>query len=107
LENPPPPHSRPGLAGVAGANFGWAFRKKEPIGRMILDRLPVTAELTLLATACAALLGVPLGLLGGGHRGGVADRASLTIGLVGISIPDFWLGIMLILLVSLGFGLLP
>src|SRR5262249_56152148 len=83
------------------------FRQNEPIGRMILDRLPVTAELTLLATACAALIGVPLGLLGGGHRGGVADRASLTIGLVGISIPDFWLGIMLILLVSLGFGLLP
>src|SRR5262249_59921711 len=40
-------------------------------------------------------------------RGGVADRAALTIGLVGISIPDFWLGIMLILGVSLGLGLLP
>jgi peptide/nickel transport system permease protein len=74
---------------------------------MILDRLPVTLELTLLATLCAALIGIPLGLLGGGRRGGVADRAALVIGLVGISIPDFWLGIMLILGVSLGLGLLP
>jgi peptide/nickel transport system permease protein len=74
---------------------------------MILARLPVTIELTLLATACAVLLGVPLGLLGGARRGGRADRASLAMGLVGVSIPDFWLGIMLILLLSLGAGLLP
>ena len=56
---------------------------------------------------CAALIGVPLGLLGGGRRGGVADRAALAVGLVGISIPDFWLGIMLILGLSLWAGLLP
>jgi peptide/nickel transport system permease protein len=95
------------LGGVARGDFGLDFRQNEPIGRMILDRLPVTIELTLLATLCAALIGVPLGLLGGGRRGGVADRAALAIGLVGISIPDFWLGIMLILLLSLGAGLLP
>jgi peptide/nickel transport system permease protein len=74
---------------------------------MILDRLPVTIELTLLATASAALVGIPLGLLGGGRRGGAADRAALAIGLVGISIPDFWLGIILILMLSLEAGLLP
>ena len=64
---------------------------------MILDRLPVTLELTLLAALAAALIGVPLGLLGGGRRGGAADRASLAVGLLGVSLPDFWLGIMLIL----------
>jgi peptide/nickel transport system permease protein len=95
------------LGGVARGDFGLDFRQNEPIGRMILDRLPVTIELTLLATVFAALIGIPLGLLGGGRRGGVADRAALAIGLVGISIPDFWLGIMLILLLSLGAGLLP
>jgi peptide/nickel transport system permease protein len=88
-------------------DFGLDFRQNEPIGRMILDRLPVTIELTLVAAVCAALLGVPLGLLGGSRRGGIADRAAQTIGLVGVSIPDFWLGIMLILGVSLGAGLLP
>jgi peptide/nickel transport system permease protein len=95
------------LAGVAHGDFGLDFRQNEPIGRMILDRLPVTLELTLLATLCAALIGIPLGLLGGARRGGVADRVTLAIGLVGVSIPDFWLGIMLILGVSLGLGLLP
>src|SRR5499426_2239517 len=81
------------LGGVARGDFGLDFRQNEPIGRMILDRLPVTLELTLLAAACAALIGVPLGLLGGGRRGGIADRASLAVGLVGVSIPDFCLGI--------------
>jgi peptide/nickel transport system permease protein len=95
------------LGGVVRGDFGLDFRQNEPIGQMILDRLPVTIELTLLATVCAAAIGVPLGLLGGGRRGGAADRAALAIGLIGISIPDFWLGIMLILLLSLGAGLLP
>ena len=95
------------LGGAARGDFGLDFRQNEPIGRMILDRLPVTLELTLLATACAALIGIPLGLLGGGRRGSVADRAAQAVGLLGISIPDFWLGIMLILGLSLGAGLLP
>src|SRR6185436_17231490 len=83
------------LGRAARGDFGLDFRQNEPIGRMILDRLPVTIELTLIATVCAAAIGVPLGLLGGHRRGGIADRAALTIGLVGVSIPDFWLGIML------------
>lgn len=95
------------LGGVARGDFGLDFRQNEPIGRMILDRLPVTIELTIFATVAAALIGVPLGLLGGGRRGGAADRTALAVGLVGVSLPDFWLGIMLILLVSLGTGLLP
>jgi peptide/nickel transport system permease protein len=95
------------LGGLARGDFGIDFRQDEPIGRMILDRLPVTLELTLLAAACAALLGVPVGLLAGARRRGAADRASLALGLLGISIPDFWLGIMLILIFSLAAGLLP
>jgi peptide/nickel transport system permease protein len=107
LDDPLPRQYLSWLGGVLVGDFGLDFRQNEPIGRMILDRLPVTIELTLLATVAAALIGIPLGLLGGGRRGGVADRASLAIGLVGVSLPDFWLGIMLILLVSLGAGLLP
>src|SRR5215813_10048366 len=95
------------LGGLVRGDFGVDFRQNEPIGRMILDRLPVTMELTLLAAACAAVLGVPLGLWAGARRHGAADRASLTLGLLGISIPDFWLGIMLILTFSLAAGLLP
>ena len=95
------------LGGVLRGDFGIDFRQNEPIGRMILDRLPVTIELTVLAALAASLIGVPLGLVAGARRGGVADRASLALGLLGISLPDFWLGIMLILLLSLAAGILP
>jgi len=95
------------LVGALRGDFGVDFRQNEPIGRMILDRLPVTMELTVVATVCAALIGVPLGLLGGGRRGSAADRASLAVGLLGVSMPDFWLGIILILLFALKLGLLP
>jgi peptide/nickel transport system permease protein len=107
LDDPLPQQYVRWLAGVARGDFGLDFRQNEPIGRMILDRLPVTLELTLLASVCAAVIGVPLGLLGGGRRGSVADRAALAVGLVGISIPDFWLGIMLILGLSLWAGIFP
>src|ERR671930_350039 len=107
LDEPLPQQYLRWLAGFVRGDFGVDFRQNEPIGRMILDRLPVTLELTVLATAGAALIGVPLGLLGGARRRGFADRATLAIGLVGVSIPDFWLGIMLMLGLSLGAGLLP
>ena len=107
LDEPVPQQYVRWLGGVARGDFGLDFRQNEPIGRMILDRLPVTIELTLLAALGTALIGVPLGLLAGGRRGGTADRAALAVGLVGVSIPDFWLGIMLILGLSLGAGLLP
>jgi peptide/nickel transport system permease protein len=107
LDDPLPEQYLRWLAGVVRGDFGLDFRQNEPIGRMILDRLPVTIELTLLASVCAALIGVPLGLVGGARRGSLADKAALAVGLLGISIPDFWLGIMLILGVSLGAGLLP
>jgi len=107
LDAPLPEQYLRWLGGALRGDFGLDFRQNEPIGEMIVARLPVTIELTLLATLCAVLIGVPLGLLGGARRGGGADRASLVVGLVGVSIPDFWLGIMLILLLALGAGLLP
>jgi peptide/nickel transport system permease protein len=107
LDEPLPQQYLRWLGGVLCGDFGIDYRQNEPIGRMILDRLPVTLELTVLAALAAALIGVPLGLLAGARRGGAADRASLALGLVGISIPDFWLGIMLILTLSLAAGLLP
>src|SRR5262245_28956413 len=65
------------LGGLARGNFGVDFRQNEPIGRMIVDRLPVTIELTLLASLTAALLGVPVGLVAGGRPGGGAAPAGL------------------------------
>jgi peptide/nickel transport system permease protein len=106
LDEPVPQQYLRWLGKAVRGDLGHDFRQNEPIGRMILDRLPVTLELTLLAALCTVLIGVPLGLLAGGRRG-AADRAALAVGLLGVSVPDFWLGIMLILGLSLGAGLLP
>ena len=107
LDEPLPVQYLRWLGGVLHGDLGLDFRQNEPIAEMILARLPVTFEVTVLATIWAVLVGVPLGLLGGGRRGSTVDRASLTAGLLGISVPDFWLGIMLILLLSLGAGMFP
>src|SRR5881397_3239071 len=107
LDEPLPTQYARWLGGLLRGDFGIDFRQNEPIGRMIVERLPVTIELTVLAALAAALVGVPLGLLAGARRGGTADRASLALGLLGISLPDFWLGIMLILVLSLAAGIMP
>src|SRR5258706_8496122 len=82
LDDPVPQQYLRWLGAAARGDLGHDFRQNEPIGRMILDRLPVTLELTLLAALCTVVIGVPLGLLAGGRRGGDADPAALPRGLL-------------------------
>src|SRR5258705_8225180 len=91
LDEPVPRQYLRWLGAAAPGDLGHDFRQNEPIRRMILDRLPVTLELTLLAALCTVLIGGPLGLLAGGPRGGAGDRAARAGGLAGVSGPDFWL----------------
>jgi peptide/nickel transport system permease protein len=95
------------LADVLRGDFGLDYRSNEPIGQVLLDRLPVTIELTLFSMFLSVLIAIPLGVLAAVRRGRVADKATQGISLVGISVPDFWLGIMLILVFALGLGILP
>lgn len=95
------------LGGVLQGDFGLDYRSNEPIGSMLLDRLPVTLELTGLALLLSIVLAIPLGVIAAVRRGRVADKATQSVSLVGISIPEFWLGIMLILVFSLWLGVLP
>jgi peptide/nickel transport system permease protein len=87
-------------------DLGVDFRTHEPITDMILTRLPVTLEMAVLGLLFAALLGIPLGIVAAVRRG-PADAASTGLGLFGISMPEFWLGVMLILLFALELGWLP
>jgi len=97
-------------AGWAGQVFqgdlGVDYRTHEPIRKMLLTRLPVTLEMAMLAMVMSALMAIPLGVMAATRRG-VADHGATALGLVGISIPDFWLGVMLILLMALVLGWLP
>jgi len=87
-------------------DLGVDYRTHEPITDMIVTRLPVTLEMAVLGLLFAALLGVPLGIIAAVRRG-PADVASTGLGLFGISIPEFWLGVMLILIFPLELGWLP
>lgn len=88
-------------------DLGTDFRSHEPLTQMLLQRLPVTLELTVLATVIAVVVSIPLGVFAAAKRRGAADVTGTALSLVGISVPDFWLGVLLILLVSLRLEWLP
>jgi peptide/nickel transport system permease protein len=94
------------LAGVVRGDLGVDYNSHEPIRDKLMTRLPVTLELALLSMVLSALMAIPLGILAATRRG-AADHGATALGLVGISIPDFWLGVMLVLLMSLVLGWLP
>ena len=95
------------LGNLLHGDFGLDYRSDEPIGSILWARLPVTIELTAMSLALAIVLAVPLGVIGAVRRGRLPDKATQGISLAGISVPDFWLGIVLILVFSLQLGLLP
>ncbi|MCY4466728.1 MAG: ABC transporter permease [Chloroflexi bacterium] len=95
------------LGKLLAGDLGKDFRSNEAVSELLRVRLPVTIELTLFALALAIVVAVPLGIRAAIRPGGLADRAAMLLGLLGISIPDFWLGIMLILLFSLGLRMFP
>lgn len=95
------------LGDVVRGDLGEDYRTHEPIREQLLSRLPVTLEMALLAMAMSVAMAVPLGVLAAVRRRGPAQHGSNALGLVGISIPDFWLGVMLILLMALVLGWFP
>jgi ABC-type dipeptide/oligopeptide/nickel transport system permease component len=95
------------LAGVVRGDFGQSIRQDEPALGLVLERLPATLELTLAAMAIAVLVAFPAGILSASRRGGLIDQAAMLFALIGQSVPNFWLGIMLILIFSVTLGWLP
>lgn len=94
------------LGNVLRGDLGLDYNSHEPIRHQILTRFPVTLELAALSMLMSAIMAIPLGVLAATRRG-VADHGATVLGLVGISIPDFWLGVMLILLMALVLRWLP
>ena len=92
---------------IVQGDFGIDYRSSESIGSLLWERLPVTLELAGVALLLGALIAVPIGIVAAIRRGGVVDAGGRTLSLLGICVPDFWLGILLVLLFSLSFGLLP
>ena len=95
------------LARVATGQFGVSYRLGIPVAELLVDRLPATLELSMVAGLFAIFVGVPLGVYTGLHRDGFLSRGLLVVSLVGISLPTFLIGILLILFFSVLLGWLP
>lgn len=88
-------------------DFGFSWRIRVPVGELLLDKLPVTAQLASMSFVIGVLIGVPAGVLSAVARDRPLDWLMNGIALFGISMPNFWLGIMMILLFSVQLGWLP
>src|SRR5690348_13159290 len=88
-------------------NFGLSYQQARPVGQIILEKMPATLELSFMAAFLALLLGVPMGIYTGLHRSSWGSQALLAISLVGVSLPTFLIGILLILIFAVWLGWLP
>jgi ABC-type dipeptide/oligopeptide/nickel transport system permease component len=95
------------LANIASGNLGTSFKYSDPVISLIGERLPATIELAIASLLIAILIGIPLGVWAGAKPNSWADNLGSVFGFFGISMPSFWLGIMMILIVSGYFNWLP
>jgi peptide/nickel transport system permease protein len=92
---------------VLSGDLGVSLRTNEPVLSLIASKLPVTIQLAVMSMLFAFLVGIPAGILSAVRKGTWIDWLANLLALSGLSIPNFWLGIMLILLVSVNLGWLP
>jgi peptide/nickel transport system permease protein len=95
------------VGGVLRGDLGESVRTQQPVLDLVLQKLPVTLELAVLAFAIALAIGVPAGIVAAVGRGTLWDTAANVFALWGLSTPNFWLGILMILLFSVQLGWLP
>lgn len=88
-------------------DLGISLRTNQPVTELMLQKLPVTLQLAAMSMIFALVIGVPAGILSAYRKGTLTDYVANVVALSGLSIPNFWLGIMLILLVSVKWQLLP
>lgn len=92
---------------AAEGEFGLSYRLSRPVAELIAERAPATLELAFCAAAVALAIGVPMGVYTGLYRNSWLSRAFLTFSLIGVSLPTFLIGILLILVFSVWLGWLP
>jgi peptide/nickel transport system permease protein len=95
------------LGKLVQGDFGNSLSYKRPAIEAVMDALPATLELTLFAMLLAIVVAIPLGVIASLNRGSPVDGTVMTIGMLGQSIPSFWLGIMMIMFFGLQLRILP
>jgi ABC-type dipeptide/oligopeptide/nickel transport system permease component len=107
LDRPVMEQYRTYMLGMLHGDLGTSFRNQEPVSRSVLSRYPATIELAIASTIFSLIFSIPLGVIGAIRRGRAEDRFISFATLLGVSLPNFALGPMLILLFSITLGLLP
>lgn len=95
------------IGGVFTGDLGVSFMTGQTVLSLILERLPVTIILTTMGLAVAVLIGLPTGIMSASNSGGRLDRFLTTAATLGLAVPNFWLGMVLILVFSISLGWLP
>ena len=95
------------IKGVLTGDLGISLRTNQPVTELIAQKLPVTIQLALMALVFALVIGIPAGILSAVKKGTITDYIANVVALSGLSISNFWLGIMLILLVAVNWQVLP
>lgn len=95
------------LTAALRGDFGLSVRSGQPVLREILARFPLTLELAMLAMVIALIIGIPIGVVAAVKRDSPLDLAGRLFALVGLALPNFWMGTLIILVLSVGFGLSP
>jgi ABC-type dipeptide/oligopeptide/nickel transport system permease component len=88
-------------------NFGDSLRYGEPVTQLVLERLPATAELAVASLLVAIIISLPIGVYSAIKHNSLWDHSGMTLALIGVSLPNFWLGIMLIFFLGGQLNLLP
>ena len=107
LNDPIPYQYAAWLGSALQGDLGVSLRTNQPVLQLIVQKLPPTIQLAIMSMTFAFLIGVPMGILAATRKNTLFDYVANIIALSGLSIPNFWLGIMLILLVSVKLGWLP
>ncbi|ERK17117.1 putative glutathione transporter, permease component [Pantoea sp. AS-PWVM4] len=107
LDDPIPTQYFAWIGNALKGDLGMSLRTKEPVTALIASKLPVTLELSLLAMLIALLIGISMGIFAAVRKDSWVDHTTNFVALSGISVPHFWLGILLILLFSVHLQWLP
>lgn len=95
------------VGNAATGNFGISYQHQRPVSEMIRERMPATLELSIISALFSLLVGVPMGVYTGLHRHGMLSKVFMTASLIGISLPTFLIGILLIYVFAVILGWLP
>ena len=95
------------IKGIVTGDLGTSYRYNQPVAELLLDKLPNTLSLAMTSLIIALVIGIPVGILSAIKQYSIFDYVAMFLALVGVSMPAFWLGLMLVLVFSVNLGWLP